>query len=309
MQEQWDRIRRDLNGTELYKYPLSKERSSVFTLVQRSKAAPTQEGYLLAASNDDERGCNFRYVRQSPLPIVRNTARAIYLRMNESWNAEPLRTGLNMNFSMEEIENGSWLDESCDVESFWTKLLCLYMWTRLSFKPSSQSHPRSSLAEFLRSVPCQHMSSDCFSASTRQIELDDDLHWLVVLVLPAEAFTLEATMAQQSWDEEVNERDEQVRHDVDSINRVSAVLLAVSALFGLLAGWCISAFAAYPLRRIRMYMRKLERLELDGLPGLYPGSVTQLSSLSEAPWEIDVPLHFAVDSLDARCAVHLCSSQ
>ena len=42
-----------------------------------------------------------------------------------------------------------------------------------------------------------------------------------------------------------------------------------------------------------MYMRKLERLELDGLPGLYPGSVTRLSSLSEAPWEIDIPLHFA----------------
>ena len=173
-------------GTALYNYNLSKERSSVFTLVQKSKAAERQEGYLLAASNDDERGCNFRYARDSPLPIVHNTARAIYLRMNESWNAEPLRTGLNMNFSMEGIENGSCLDQSRDEAS------------ESVFQPERKSG--SPLAKFPRSVPCKDLDRDCFTAATRQIKLDDDLHWLVVLVLPAEAFTFKATSTQQSWD-------------------------------------------------------------------------------------------------------------
>lgn len=70
-------------------------------------------------------------------------------------------------------------------------------------------------------------------------------------------------------------------HDVTTINRISAVLLTVSALFGLTAGWCISAFAGYPLNKLQAYMQKLSRLDLDGIPGLRSRSLTKLSSLRE----------------------------
>ena len=237
LQVQWNRIR-DYLASPLYHYNLLESKSSVFTIIQKSNAAPQQEGFLLASSNDHELGCNFRYVRDSPIPIVSSAARAIYFRMGESWTAELLQSKFVMNFSLEEIQKG-------------------------------------------RSVPCNGLTPDCFDAATLQIKLDDDLHWLVVLVLPADAFTLTASSQQSVWDQEIEDRAEEVSKDVANINRISAVLLTTSALFGILAGWCISAFAGYPLRKLQNYMQRLARLDLDGLPGLRPHSMTRPSSLSE----------------------------
>lgn len=237
LQVQWQRIH-DYLASPLYNYELLASKSSVFTLIQKSNAAPKQEGFLLAASNDPEQGCNFRYANDSPLHIVSSAARALHRRMGGSWNAELLHSRFMMNFSMAEIELG-------------------------------------------RSVPCLSLTKDCFDAATLQIKLDDDLHWLVVLVLPADAFTLTAASQQSAWEGEIEERATQVSHDVTTINRISVVLLTVSALFGLTAGWCISAFAGYPLNKLQAYMQKLSRLDLDGIPGLRSRSLTKLSSLRE----------------------------
>ena len=76
----------------------------------------------------------------------------------------------------------------------------------------------------------------------------------------------------------------EVNHDVATINRISAVLLTVSALVGVIAGWCISAFAGYPLKTLQKSMEKLSRLDLDGIPGLRSGRLNRLSSLREAAW-------------------------
>lgn len=84
-------------------------------------------------------------------------------------------------------------------------------------------------------------------------------------------------------EDQIRAREDDVANRVTTINRISAVLLTISAIFGFLAGWCISAFAGYPLRKLQTYMKKLARLDLEGLPGLNPGSVTQLSSLREVP--------------------------
>eukprot|EP00435_Cladocopium_sp_Y103_P035985 s851_g9.t1 len=156
LQVQWKRIH-DYLASPLYNYELLASKSSVFTLIQKSNAAPYQEGFLLAASNDPEQGCNFRYANDSPLHIVSSAARALHRRMGGSWNAELLHSRFMMNFSMAEIELG-------------------------------------------RSVPCQSLTKDCFDAATLQIKLDDDLHWLVVLVLPADAFTLTAASQQSAWE-------------------------------------------------------------------------------------------------------------
>lgn len=107
-QVQWNRIR-DYLASPLYHYNLLESKSSVFTIIQKSNAAPQQEGFLLASSNDHELGCNFRYVRDSPIPIVSSAARAIYFRMGESWTAELLQSKFVMNFSLEEIQKGRWL--------------------------------------------------------------------------------------------------------------------------------------------------------------------------------------------------------
>ena len=48
----------------------------------------------------------------------------------------------------------------------------------------------------LRSAACGPGSEECFDVSTRRIMLDDDLHWLVVLVLPSNAFTKVASAKQ-----------------------------------------------------------------------------------------------------------------
>ena len=59
----------------------------------------------------------------------------------------------------------------------------------------------------LRSVPCLSLTKDCFDAATLQIKLDDNLHWLVVLVLPADAFTLTAASQQSAWESFLHKRD------------------------------------------------------------------------------------------------------
>lgn len=102
---QWQRIH-DYLASPLYNYELLASKSSVFTLIQKSNAAPKQEGFLLAASNDPEQGCNFRYANDSPLHIVSSAARALHRRMGGSWNAELLHSRFMMNFSMAEIELG-----------------------------------------------------------------------------------------------------------------------------------------------------------------------------------------------------------
>ncbi|CAK9100182.1 unnamed protein product [Durusdinium trenchii] len=128
---------------------------------------------------------------------------------------------------------------------------------------------------------CGDATSGCFTVGSHRIRLDDDFHWLVVVVLPAEAFTVAAATNQRTWEDQIRAREDDVANRVTTINRISAVLLTISAIFGFLAGWCISAFAGYPLRKLQTYMKKLARLDLEGLPGLNPGSVTQLSSLRE----------------------------
>lgn len=105
-QVQWKQIHKYLDSP-LYNYTLDESKSSVFTLVQKSNAAPYQEGFLLAASNDNESGCNFRSARESPIPIVSSTSRALYLRMGGFWNNTELQQRrFVMNFSMDEIQHG-----------------------------------------------------------------------------------------------------------------------------------------------------------------------------------------------------------
>lgn len=232
LEEQWHDIRKKLKGP-IYNYQLGAENSSIFTIIQKSNASPKQEGFVLAASNDPEQGCSFRYANNSPISLVSKTAQALLMRVG-SWQAEPLQSMFMMNFSE---------------------------------------------ANGLRQ--CGDATSGCFTVGSHRIRLDDDFHWLVVVVLPAEAFTVAAATNQRTWEDQIRAREDDVANRVTTINRISAVLLTISAIFGFLAGWCISAFAGYPLRKLQTYMKKLARLDLEGLPGLNPGSVTQLSSLRE----------------------------
>lgn len=51
----------------------------------------------------------------------------------------------------------------------------------------------------LRLRQCGDATSGCFTVGSHRIRLDDDFHWLVVVVLPAEAFTVAAATNQRTW--------------------------------------------------------------------------------------------------------------
>jgi len=236
LQEQWGQIRLHLDSP-LYRYALLHNESSVFVIIQRSREAPEQEGFLLAASNDPAHGCIFMYARKSPQQMVAHTAQAIYNRVGGNWSARPLQSSLFlMNFSLPEMKKG-------------------------------------------RSAACGPGSEECFDVSTRRIMLDDDLHWLVVLVLPSNAFTKVASAKQLELEKTVD-LSAAASEDASHIFRVSFFVLSTAVIFGLFAAWFISALATYPLNKLQGYMHKLGRLDMKGLPGLHC-NLNEMSSLTE----------------------------
>jgi len=218
-------LRASLAG-DPWNYDLLDNESSVFVLNKVSRRNPAQQGLLIGTSETDsgnEAASDFVDADNSSNPLVAMASKALHLRFG-GWNATDLKDDQVFTFRADgEFTSGSFDCTAMDA----------------ALEDDSQ----------------------CYQIATHSMSLDDDLRWLVVLVLPAKASSLFYAAMVKGTRERVELDYAKAKDRQTWLLCVFAVIGALTAVISLGLGLVTSCLVLRPLQRLRELMRRLTRLD------------------------------------------------
>jgi len=226
--ERWYALSTNLEQN--WDYAITPETSNIFIVNQGSMQYPEQEGLLLGTSEEGwfaTSGSTLTNASESSIPIIAAASKAILLT-HQSWSAGSLlyTSDTVFYFSMSAIRNGKL--QTCN--------------------------PLTQHSTDLR---------DCVQIATHSMSLSEDVRWLIVVVLPSEAYfkTYNDQVEQTSSGIEAAQQDTSAT--LGATNAVCIVIIVFATVIALLMAFVTSVLVLGPLSRLGVLMNRLENLDFS----------------------------------------------
>jgi class 3 adenylate cyclase len=224
--ERWYAL--SINLEQNWDYAITSETSNIFIVSQVSLRYPEQEGLLLGTSEEGwftASGNSFTNASESSVPIIADASKAILL-IHESWSAESLlQTSATVFYvSMSAIRNGTL--KTCD--------------------------PLDKDNTDLR---------DCVQIATHSMSLDEDVRWLIVVVLPSEAYFKTYNDQVEKTSSGIKAAQESTSSTLGTTNAVCILIIVFATAIALLMAFATSVLVLGPLSRLGFLMNRLGNLD------------------------------------------------
>jgi class 3 adenylate cyclase len=225
LREHW----RDMFGNleESFKYTISLNNSNIFVVNQVSPRSPEQQGLLIGTSTEgwwEESNAVLGNANESDIAIVSEASRAI-LKKYGSWSNEDLVQTQDPVF-----------------------------YTRSGIKAG-------------KLVPCDPLESrshdvqDCVQVATHSMSLDDEVRWLIVVVLPAEAYFRTYTQQAVLTTEEIDKVVDSTNTTMNTTSAVCIVIIVLATVVALFMAVLTNVLVLGPLARLGVLMKRLGNLD------------------------------------------------
>jgi class 3 adenylate cyclase len=262
--DQWRRLQDDLRQDPWQYNALSLNTSSIFIINQDSPRFPAQEGALIGCSHSES--CmdpdQLNLATESQSKVVATAARAVLLKYGGSW-----KSVMNTGATDDEVPKPFYFSKS--------KLLAD------GELDSEECSPLNAAKNEQQGDP------DCFQIATHTVYMDQELKWLMVVVLPSEAFNKQSTETlniQSRAEEEMRDAEDQTKETMLWTLISGAIIAVISLSFNV----GLSFLVLRPLDRLGFLMKRLGQLDFaresrefrklhDGVKGF----VTEVNDLQD----------------------------
>jgi class 3 adenylate cyclase len=218
-------------ATQTFRYNITHANSVVFVISHVSRRFPEQRGLLIGASsegalNED----SLTFAVNSPSLLVRSTAKALVARYG-AWanaNASLVSSQQGFTFSRQRAEEGDF--RPCEYDKY------------------------------------SDGSEDCMEVGTLPLEMDEDMHWLVVLVSPMATFRAEGTQIAKDVQKQVDEMEIEIDRVETTALKFSIATTILAIVVGVVLGCCLGTSVSRPLERLGDSMKRLGELDFSRHP-------------------------------------------
>lgn len=225
-QAAWENVRDTLNQSS-YDFAINASDSAVFIVVSYSEFFPDQEGVLIGMSHHDP-GFSSDHITPataSSSSVVRQIGGAMLDRYG-TWRNVPNTSSMPL-FSFELNEMASGHFAACNSEDV-----------------SVLTNPRV-----------------CLQVATKTFTLDESLQWMVVMGLPAMAFSKEATEMKAETQKQVVEKEKLAQETFHTMVTIIVCVATFVTVFSACLGILVARAVSNPLKQLGLRMHRLESLD------------------------------------------------
>jgi len=216
-------------ATHTFRYDITHNNSAVFVVTHVSRRLPAQKGLLIGASTEGAlRNTDLTNATNSPSLLVRTTADALldYFRVWDNTSLVLAEQGLT--FSRQGAEQGNF--RQCQYDQY------------------------------------SDGNEDCMEVGTLSLAMDDDVHWLVVLVSPMATFRGQGSQIAREVQQQVEEMEQEITQVLRTALLFSVATTLCAVAVGLVMGICLGTSVSRPLTRLSESMKRLGELDFSHHP-------------------------------------------